>query len=168
MRLSIIVAVADNRVIGREGDLPWRLSADLKRFKALTMGHHLLMGRKTFESIGTVLPGRTTVVISRGQPDLPTEVRLVHSLEQAVELARAHGDDEPFIAGGAEIYAQALPAADRLYFTRVHADSEGDTLFPAWQEAEWQEVFREDHPADDRNAHPYSFLVYERRSGPTF
>lgn len=162
MRLSIIVAVADNGVIGRDGDLPWRLSADLKRFKALTMGHHLLMGRKTFESIGTVLPGRTTVVISRGQPDLPAGVELAHSLEQAVELARAHGDDEPFIAGGAEIYAQALPAADRLYLTRVHADCEGDALFPAWQEAAWQEVLREDHPADDRNAHPYSFLIYDR------
>lgn len=162
MRLSIIVAVADNGVIGRDGDLPWRLSADLKRFKALTVGHHLLMGRKTFESIGTVLPGRITVVISRGQPDLPAGVELAHSLEQAVELARAHGDDEPFIAGGAEIYARALPAADRLYLTRVHADCEGDTLFPAWQEAVWQEVFREDHPADDRNAHPYSFLIYDR------
>ncbi len=162
MRLSIIVAVADNGVIGRDGDLPWRLSADLKRFKALTMGHHLLMGRKTFESIGTVLPGRTSVVISRGQPDLPAGVELAHSLEQAVELARAHGDDEPFIAGGAEIYAQALPAADRLYLTRVHADCEGDALFPSWQEAAWQEVFREDHPADDRNAHPYSFLIYDR------
>ena len=162
MKLSIIVAVSDNGVIGRDNDLPWRLSADLKRFKALTLGHHLLMGRKTFESIGAVLPGRTMVVISRGQPSLPPGVHLAHSFEEAVGLARSNGDDEAFVAGGAEIYAQALPAADRLYLTRVHTDSEGDTLFPTWQANEWQEVFREDHPADDRNAHPYSFLVYKR------
>jgi len=162
MRLSIIVAIADNGVIGRDNDLPWRLSADLQRFKALTMGHHLLLGRKTFDSIGADLPGRTMVVISRGQPSLPAGVFLASSLEEAVELARAHGDDEAFIAGGAEIYAQALPAADRLYLTRVHADCEGDTLFPPWRESEWQEVSREDYPADARNAHPHSFLVYER------
>ena len=162
MRLSIIVAVSDNGVIGRDGDLPWRLSADLQRFKALTMGHHLLLGRKTFDSIGAVLPGRTMVVISRGRPSLPAEVLLASSLEEATELARANGDVEAFIAGGAEIYAQALPAADRLYLTRVHTACEGDTLVPAWQEGDWQEISREDHPADDRNAHPYSFLVYER------
>jgi len=162
MRLSIIVAVADNGVIGRDGDLPWRLSADLKRFKALTMGHHLLLGRKTFDSIGAVLPGRTMVVISRGRPSLPTGVLLASSLGEAVELARAHGDDEVFIAGGAEIYAQALAVADRLYLTRVHARIEGDTYFPVWQEGHWKEISREDHSADDRNAHPYSFLVYER------
>ncbi len=162
MKLSIIVAVSDNGVIGRDNDLPWRLSGDLKRFKALTMGHHLLLGRKTFDSIGAVLPGRTMVVISRGQPSLPPGVHLAHSLEEAVELARSNGDDEAFVAGGAEIYSQALPVADRLYLTRVHTDSEGDTLLPAWQENEWQEVFREDHPADDRNVHPYSFFVYKR------
>jgi len=162
MRLSIIVAVADNGVIGRNNGLPWRLSADLQRFKTLTMGHHLLLGRKTFDSIGAVLPGRTMVVISRGRPRLPAGVLLASSLEEAAELARANGDDEAFIAGGAEIYALALPAADRLYLTRVHTDCEGDTRFPAWQESEWQEFSREDHPADDRNAHPYTFLVYER------
>mgnify|MGYP001817601626 FL=1 len=164
MRVSIIVAVADNGVIGHEGDLPWRLSRDLKRFKALTMGHHLLMGRKTFDSIGTALPGRTTVVISRGQPPLRPEVRLAHSLDEAVEIARASGDDEAFIAGGAEIYAEALALADRLYLTRVQTKSTGDTLFPPWQKREWREVSREEHPADDRNAHPHTFLVYDRKS----
>jgi dihydrofolate reductase len=124
MRVSIIVAVSDNGVIGHEGDLPWQLSRDLKRFKALTMGHHLLMGRKTFDSIGTALPGRTTVVISRGLPQLPPEVRLAHS----------------------------------------HTKSTGDTFFPLWQESEWREVSREEHPTDDRNAHPHSFLVYDRKS----
>lgn len=162
MRLSIIVAVSDNGVIGRDGDLPWRLSADLKRFKALTMGHHLLLGRKTFDSIGAVLPGRTMVVISRGRPSLPAGVRLAPSLEEAVELARVAGDDEGFIAGGAEIYTQALAVADRLYLTRVHARIEGDTYFPVWQESHWKEISREDHSANDRNAYPFSFHVFER------
>ena len=162
MRLSLIAAGADNRVIGRDNDLPWRLSADLQRFKTLTMGHHLLMGRKTFASLGRALPGRTMVVISRGQPSLPAGVRLAHSLDEAVEMARSNGDDEAFVAGGAEIYAQALPTADRLYLTRVHTSCEGDTLFPVWEPDKWRQVSREDRPADDRNAHPYSFLVYER------
>lgn len=162
MRVSIIVAVADNGVIGRGNDLPWHLSADLKRFKSLTMGHHLLMGRRTFESIGTALPGRQTVVISRGQPALPPGVLLAHSLDEAVEVARSNGDDEAFVAGGAQIYSQALPVADRIFLTRVHAQPEGDTLFPAWEESRWREVSREDHPADERNDHDHSFIVLER------
>lgn len=162
MRLSIIVAVAENGVIGHAGGLPWRLSADLQRFKALTMGHHLLMGRKTFDSIGTALPGRTSVVISRGQPRLPPGVRLAHSLEEAVEIARTSGDDEAFVAGGAEIYAQALSIAERLYLTKVHAEPPGETVLAPWKDSNWREVSREEHPADDRNDHPYSFLIYER------
>ena len=162
MRVSIIVAVADNGVIGRGNDLPWHLSADLKRFKSLTMGHHLLMGRRTFESIGTTLPGRQTVVISRGQPALPPGVLLAHSLDEAVEVARSNGDDEAFVAGGAQIYAQALPVADRIFLTRVHARPEGDILFPAREESRWREVSREDHPADERNDHDYSFIVLKR------
>ena len=101
MRLSIIVAVAENGVIGRDNDLPWRISADLKRFKALTWGHHLFMGRKTFESIGRALPGRTTIVLSRGTPDLPAGVALAHDLDQAIDLARSAGETEAFVAGGA-------------------------------------------------------------------
>jgi dihydrofolate reductase len=132
MRLSIIAAVADNGVIGRDNALPWRLSADLRRFKVLTLGHHLLMGRKTFESIGSVLPGRTTVVISRGRPALPPGVLLAHSIDEAVAMARASGDFEAFVAGGAEIYELALPVADRLYLTRVHTITDGDIRFPSW------------------------------------
>ena len=162
MRLSIIVAVADNGIIGSGDGLPWRLSADLKRFKSLTMGHHLLMGRKTFDSIGTALPGRQTVVISRGQPTLPAGVLLANSLEEAVELARSNGDEEAFVAGGAQIYAQALPVADRIFLTRVHARPEGDTLFPTWEESQWREVSREDHGADYRNEYDYSFHLFER------
>jgi dihydrofolate reductase len=162
MRLSIIVAVAENGVIGRDNNLPWYLPADLGRFKQLTMGHHLLMGRKTFEAIGRALPGRTTVVISRGRPTLPEGVELAGSLEEALSLAAAAGEDETFVAGGAQIYHLALPRADRLYLTRVHATIEGDTRFPALTETEWTLVSQEDHTPDEKNKYRYSFLVYDR------
>jgi dihydrofolate reductase len=162
MKLSIIVAVAEDGVIGRDNDLPWYLPADLKRFKQLTMGHHLLMGRKTFEAIGRALPGRTTVVISRGRPSLPEEVQLAGSLEEALTLAAQADDDEAFVAGGAQIYHLALPRADRLYLTQIHAAFEGDTRFPELVESEWQLVSREDHEPDGKNEYSYSFLVYDR------
>ena len=163
MQLAIIAAVADNGVIGRGGGLPWRLPADLRRFKALTMGHHLLMGRKTFAAdVGGPLPGRTIVVISRGHPDLPAGIRLAGSLDAAIAIAREAGDAQPLVAGGAEIYRLALPRADRLYLTRVHAAVEGDTVFPAFDEKDWREVEREERPADAENPHPQTFLVYER------
>jgi dihydrofolate reductase len=167
MKLAIIAAVADNGVIGREGGLPWRLPADLRRFKALTMGHHLLMGRTTFEAdVGGPLPGRTIVVISRGRPELPAGVHLAASLDAAIAIARTAGDPEPLVAGGAEIYRLALPRADRLYLTRVHARPAGDTVFPPIDEAAWREIEREERPADDDNPHPLSFLVYERAAAP--
>jgi dihydrofolate reductase len=163
MRLAIIAAVADNGVIGRDGGLPWRLPADLRRFKALTLGHHLLMGRRTFEAdVGRPLPGRTVVVVSRGRPELPAGVRRAGTLDEAIAIAAAAGDPEPFVAGGAEIYRLALPRADRLYLTRVHARPEGDTVFPPFDEAAWREVFREDRPADAEHRYALSFLVYER------
>ncbi len=140
MKLSIIVALADNGVIGRDNQLPWRISADLKRFKALTLGHHLLMGRKTFQSIGRALPGRTTVVLSRGTPELPPGVELAGSMAEAVELARSTGDTEAFVAGGASIYAEALSSADTLYLTRVNLAVAGDTYFPDWNRDDWQLV----------------------------
>ena len=164
MRISIIVAVADSGVIGRDNDLPWRLSADLKRFKGLTMGHHLLMGRKTWESIGRPLPGRTTIVVSRGTPMLPEGVLRVASIQEGIELARAAGDDELFVAGGAAIYEGTLPLADRLYLTRVRADVEGDTVLSALDLDDWDEVSRAEIEADNDNAHPTSFVVYERRT----
>ncbi|TNF73284.1 MAG: dihydrofolate reductase [Acidobacteria bacterium] len=162
MRLSIIVAVAESGVIGRGNDLPWYLPADLKRFKQLTMGHHLLMGRKTFEAIGRALPGRTTVVISRGQPTLPDGVELAGSLDEAVKLAAQADDDEAFVAGGAQIYHLTLPRADRLYLTRIHAAIEGDTRFPDLPESDWTLVSQEDHTPDEKNEYRYSFLVYDR------
>jgi dihydrofolate reductase len=164
MRVSIIVAVAANGVIGAGERLPWRLPADLARFKKLTMGHHLLMGRKTFESIGRALPGRRTVVISRHRPQLPDQVLLARSLEEAVEIARQGGDDEAFVAGGGQIYRLALPVADRLYLTRVGEEFNGDTRFAEPSPDDWRQISREDHEPDDRNPYAYSFIVFERVS----
>ena len=165
--LSLIVAISTNGVIGRGDDLPWRLSADLRRFKRLTMGHHIVMGRKTHESIGRELPGRTSVVVTRSadyQPDGADGVGIVvaHSLDEALELVE--NDDEAFIIGGAEIYRQALPLADRLYVTRVHAEIDGDVSFPEFDLGAWQLLEDEHHQADEKNAHAYSFQVYERKS----
>jgi dihydrofolate reductase len=161
MRLSLIVAMSENRVIGREGQLPWRLSADLRRFKQLTMGHHLIMGRKTWESIGRPLPGRTSLVISRN-PEYRAEGAVVlPDLPHAMDAAS--GDDEVFVIGGGQIYRQALPQADRVYLTLIHASIAGDTHFPELEPETWclaEEPSR--HPDDHKNEYPYSFLVYQR------
>lgn len=149
-----------NRVIGRDGDLPWRLSSDLKRFKQLTMGHHLLMGRKTFESIGRVLPGRQTVVITRQPNYHPEGVQVASGIEAAIEMAGS--DSELFITGGGEIYRQAMPFVQRMYLTLIDADVQGDTWFPAWNEAEWRLVLDEQHAADEKNDFPHHFRIYDR------
>lgn len=163
MRLSLIAAVADNGIIGRGNDIPWRLPADWRRFKATTMGHHLLMGRRTWESIGRPLPGRTTVVISRDADlELPDGVTRAGSLEAAIEVAVSAGDDEAFVAGGAEIYRQSLDRADRLYLTRVHAAPEGDTEFPEWERDDWILVASERHEADDTHAYAFTVEILER------
>ena len=161
MTVSLIVAISSNGVIGRDGGLPWRLSADLRHFKRTTMGHHLIIGRRTWEEVGKPLPGRTMVVLTR-DPDFSADgVKVVHSLEEALAVAR--GDDEPFIAGGAQVYRMALEAGfvDRICLTRVHAEVEGDTFFPEVDLKAWRLVSEEHHEADDRNQHPFSFLVYE-------
>lgn len=163
MKLALIAAVADGRVIGCGNSLPWHLPADLKRFKQLTMGHHLLMGRRTFEAIGKPLPGRTTVVISRGTPSLPDSVHLAASLEEALEIARQGGDDQPFVAGGAQIYELALPKAQQLYLTRLYANFEGDTYFPEWNDFDWDLIERQDRVADAKNRYPHTFFRYDRR-----
>ncbi len=160
MKVAIIVAVSANGVIGRDNDLPWRLSADLARFKRLTMGHHLIMGRRTFASIGRPLPGRTTVVLSRGRPELPDGVLLASSLDEA--LALCSGDDQVFVAGGAAVFAECLPRAERVYLTRLHADFEGDVFFPPFEETDWDLVSREDHRAAEGEPCDYSFLTYQR------
>ena len=161
MRLSIIAALSSNNVIGRDNDLPWHLSTDLKRLKALTMGHHMIMGRKTYDSIGRPLPGRTFVVITRDPSFAAEGVKIVHSLEDAIQVAA--GDDEPFIAGGAQIFEQAIHRADRMYLTRVHAEIEGDTWFPDFDDvSEWQLTDSEHFDAGERNDYPFSFLTYDR------
>ncbi len=164
MRISLIVAVADNGVIGREGELPWRLPADLRRFKRLTLGHHLLVGRKTFESIGRPLPGRQMVVLSRSTDYRPEQVAVVPSLEAALELARSAGEEELFVGGGEQIYRLALPRVERIYRTRVHAEVEGDAFFPSLQAGEWSVTVSAEYPADERNSHRTTFEVLDRAS----
>jgi dihydrofolate reductase len=165
MLLSLLVAVAENNVIGRAGGLPWHLSADLKRFKQLTMGHPMLMGRRTFESLGRVLPGRTSIVVSRQAGlALPAGVLLANRLDAALALVAA--EEEAFVIGGAELYATALPQAERLYLTRVHAQVEGDTYFPAVDWSQWHCVAEEAHTADEKNAFDFTFFTYERTGAP--
>lgn len=163
MRLSMIAALSTNGVIGRDSGIPWRQSTDLKRLKALTMGHHIIMGRKTFDTIGRPLPGRTNVVITR-QPDFSAEgVVVVSSLEDAIRLVAEAGDSEPFIAGGAQIYELAMHRADRMYLTRIHADIPGDTFFPEFDDvSEWHLTDAEHFEADEKNEYPWSFLTYDR------
>ena len=162
MKISIVVAMAANRVIGRDNRLPWHLPADLKHFKQTTMGKPILMGRKTWESIGRPLPGRTNIVITRDENyDAPGCV-VVHSIEAALQAATKQ--DEVMIIGGAEFYRQVLPRTDRIYLTLINEDFEGDTLFPELISSEWQEAGRVDCDADDNNPHSYSFITLDRVS----
>jgi dihydrofolate reductase len=160
MTISLIVAMSRNRVIGRDNRLPWRLPADLRRFQHLTMGHCLIMGRKTYESIGRPLPGRTIIVLTRQANYAPPGVLVAHTLEEALALARG---EEVFIAGGAHVYQQAVALADRLYLTLIEEDIAGDASFPPLDESEWQLVSDQPHDADATNPYPYRFLVYERK-----
>jgi len=157
MILSIIVAMEKNSGIGFENQIPWHLPADLARFKKLTMGHHLVVGRKTYESIGSILPGRQMIVLSRN-PDFEASgcLRAV-SLNEAISLAEEAGEDELFIIGGAEIYQEALPLTDHLYLTVVQAKTEADTFFPELEESDWSQICSQDIPADDKNSLPTTF-----------
>ena len=162
MTLSIIAILSTNNVIGSGNRLPFRQSTDLKRFKALTLGHYLLMGRKTYDSLDYPLPGRTIVVITRDPEFRADGVVTVPSIEKAIEMARL--DTEPFIAGGGVIFEQTIHRADRMYLTRVHAEIEGDVFFPEFDDVtEWVLVDSEHCDADEKNQYPYSFLTYERR-----
>ncbi|MBI1953400.1 MAG: dihydrofolate reductase [Candidatus Omnitrophica bacterium] len=161
MILSLICAASANGAIGIDNHLPWRLPADLKRFKALTLNHPVVMGRKTFESIGKPLPGRTNLVVTN-QPSLKASGCLIaHSLEEALE--RCRDEEEVFVIGGETLYREALPLAGRIYLTRLHQDFEGDRfLFPV-DPAIWAQTSREDHQADPENPYAYSFITYERK-----
>jgi dihydrofolate reductase len=167
------VAASQNNIIGRGGDLPWRLPADLAHFKRLTMGGAILMGRKTYDSIGRPLPGRKSIVLTRDTSwrAIHDEVLVADSLDMAIEVAIAlaaqaevENADEVFVIGGGEIYRLALPQADRVYLTRVHTTVEGDATFPALDLTEWRLASSEDHPADDRNEHACTFEVWERQT----
>lgn len=160
-RVTLLAALAENRVIGRDGGLPWRLPDDLKRFKRLTMGHPIVMGRRTWDEVGHPLPGRRSIVLSR-DPDLQLDgAEVASTLEEALGLCR--DADEVFVIGGGEIYSLALPRADRLELTIVHARPEGDTLFPEVDLGGWRLVAEEDHPVNERHEHPFTFRTYERR-----
>lgn len=161
MLVSLIAAVAENGVIGRNNALPWRLPADLKHFRHLTVGHPIIMGRRNYESIGRPLPDRTNIVLTRQAGYRAPDTTVVHSLDQA--FAAAGNAREVFVIGGAEIYAMAFGRADRLYLTEVHAKVDGDTHFPAFNPTEWREVARERHEADEKHEHAYSFVTLERQ-----
>ncbi len=159
--ISIIVAIARDGVIGGGNSLLWHISEDLRRFKAITSGHPVVMGRKTYESLGRPLPNRTNVVITRREDFRPEGVEVVHSLAEAIALFSA--SEEVFIIGGGEIYAQAMPLADKLYITAVDAAYAGDTLFPDWDPGEWTLVKSEGFPRGENFPHPFTFLQYVRR-----
>lgn len=163
MRIHVIVAAAQNGIIGRDGQMPWRIPEDLKRFKALTMGHPIVMGRKTWRSIGRPLPGRENVVITR-QKDFRAEgATLLHSLQEALDHAAARGASDVFVIGGGEIYAQALPLASVVHLTQVRASFEGDASFPSLDPSTWRETAREEHSQAEPQPLAYDFVTYERR-----
>jgi dihydrofolate reductase len=162
VKLSIFVALSENGVIGREGELPWRLPDEQQYLKRITMGHTLLMGRKTYQSIGKPLPGRTTIVVSRNPDYKPhPDVIVVENLESGIAVASERGESELFVFGGESVYAEALPKADRLYLTRVHVQLEGDAHFPAFDPDEWKQIGEEHHPKDSRHAHAFSFQTFD-------
>jgi len=161
MELVLIAAIARNGVIGRDGTLPWQLPADLARFKQLTTGHTIVMGRKTWESIGRPLPKRTNLILSRTL-EAPPGASVVASLDAAIARARDAGETTLYMIGGARVYAEALPRADRLELTRVDAEVEGDVRFPDWDGRQFECTQFETHPADARHAHAFRFESWRR------
>ena len=166
MRLALICAMAENRTIGKDNSLPWHLSEDLKYFRKVTMGHCIIMGRKTWESIGRPLPGRTNIVITRTEDYQADGARVVTSLEEAIELAQSvcalDGVEEAFIIGGAGLYQAALSRAERFHLTRVHAAIEGDTHLMDFDESQWSEISRDKHLKSETNPYDYSICLLER------
>jgi dihydrofolate reductase len=159
--ISIIVAIAENNVIGKENKLIWYLPKDLKHFKETTTGHYIIQGRKTFESFGKPLPNRTTVIITRNKNYKAEGCIVVNSLQEALDIAI--NEKEVFIIGGGEVYKQAMTIADRIYLTKVHQSFEGDTFFPEINMKDWNELSRQDFEPDEKNKYPFSTLILERR-----
>lgn len=162
MRRSLVVAVARNGVIGRDGELPWKLPDDMAYFKKVTMGHPVVMGRRTYDSIGKPLPGRTNIVVTRNQLFAAPGCKVVHSLADAWRAAG--GADEVSVIGGTQLFEESLPIADRIHLTEVLADVPGDTYFPAFDRSKWRETVIAEHAADARHAHPFRILVLDRES----
>lgn len=152
--------MSENRVIGQHNQLPWHLPADLKHFKRTTMGKPVVMGRKTFESIGRPLPGRTNIIVTRNPRFQQNNCIVVHSIEDAIDAVKT--TDELMVIGGASFYEQSIPLADRMYLTLIRHTFPGDAFFPRYQKDDWLEIERSDHDADDTNPYPYSFIVMER------
>lgn len=164
--IHLVAAMTKDRVIGHQGAMPWHLPRDLSRFKEVTMGHPVVMGRKTFESIieslGKPLPGRENIVISRGQPKVPEGVRVYQNLSEAIDALASAGEAVVDVIGGGEIYALAMPLADRLYLTLIDTELSGDTWFPAIDLKRWQVVDTETYPKDERNAYGMTFVTFDR------
>ncbi len=163
MIVSAIVAISKNRVIGKDNDIPWYLPADLKYFKRTTLNHHIIMGRKTFQSIGRPLPKRTNIVLTRNPYFVASNCLVAQSVEQALEMAYDNGETEAFIIGGGQIYELAMPFLDRVYLTEVDLEVEGTVFFPVLDTAFWKETTSKSYEADEKNKYAYAFKVFEKR-----
>ena len=161
--ISFILAMDENRVIGKENQLPWHLPEDLKFFKRTTMGHPIIMGRKTFESIGRALPGRENIIITRNTDYSNPECTVLHSVEELLSYCKEKQDEEYFVIGGAEIFKELFSKVDRLYITKIHEEFAGDTFFPAFNLDEWELFSKEKGVKDEKNPYDYEFLIYNRR-----
>ncbi len=159
-RISLVVAMARNRVIGRDNAIPWRLPSELRHFKSLTMGHHIVMGRRTYESIGRLLPGRTTVIVTRDRQYRAAGAKIAYSFADAI--AQCEADDEIFVIGGAELFKAALPIADRIHLTVIDAEIPGDTLMPEFDFADWKQTSTRRYAADEKNPYDYTLTVFDR------
>lgn len=166
--IALVVAIAENGAIGRGGELPWRLSSDMRYFRKVTMGKPVIMGRRTFKSLPRVLDGRLNVVLTRDPGFVAADAIMAHSLKEGLSAARASaertGADEIMVIGGEDVFREVLPQAHRIYLTEVHASPEADTWFPDFDKREWREVSREKHEAGPRDEHAFSFVVLERRA----
>jgi len=167
MILSLIAALSQNRVIGKNNDLPWRLPDDMKFFMQTTSGHHVIMGRKNYDSLSDKfkpLPNRVNIVVTHQKNFSAPGCRVVNSIKEGIGIAKKNGEKEAFVIGGAEIYKLTLPHADRLYLTEIHAQIEGDTYFPEFDKNTWKEVSRQPHPTDEKHAYAFDFVIYERKT----
>ena len=164
MRISQIVAVANNNIIGKDNRLPWHMPADMDYFKAVTWGHYIITGRKNYESEGKALPGRINIILSRNAFYTVPDGLVIHNLSEGIEIARKNFESELFIIGGSKIFELAMPVTDRIYLTRIHADYEGDIYYPAPDLSHWKEISCQSFKKDIDNPHDYTFYIYEKSS----